>query len=225
MSALLSQVLPPLKIQLSPSEAFQIKNTQSKLLQPPELVSLTNAGLKNARNNYYMTNALPIIQENLLKKHVHALISEYNHLYKLDHRNARIAQIDSNIAYLITFYRYLKNTLTNDIDIKNIFFILLKTISIAKIYFPYTNQSFLPLSASLRLINASLTTILNHNALTKYAKLPFYCTYIRNFLKDRTLNNSAILTSLVLPRHNNISQFTLSATANLQILNAESGGR
>lgn len=223
MSAILSQVLPHLKIQLSPSEVSQIKNNQSQLFQEPKNVPTLqlSSGLSTAINNYTLTDALPIIQENLLKKYVLSLISEFNHIYKLDHRNSRIAQIDSNIAYLIIYYRYLKSKFANDADIKNAFFILLKTISIAKNHFAFDKNSFLPISASLRLINASLNSILTSKQLQQFKHLSTYCAQIRLFLKDRIINNSITLSSLLLPRKNELHQFHLSAATNLTIINSE----
>lgn len=220
MSAHLSQILPSMTINLSSSEHFQIKNNQSALLtEPTPVPGLTlSSGIASAQNTYLFTTPLPIIQEHLLKKHVLSLISEYNSLSK---SFSRISQIDSNIAYLITFYHFLKTQYTNEQYIKNVFFILLKAISIAKIHFAYSKDMFLPISAALRFLNAALTSILNSKSLQYYKNLSMFCATIRTFFKNKIINNSAILATLLFPRKNDFSMFRLSATPNLTILNAE----
>lgn len=220
MSAHLSQVLPQLNLTLASSEHFQIKSNQSTLLcEPTPVPELTlSSGIASAQNTYLFTDPIPIIQEHLLKKHVLSLISEFSSLCK---PFSRISQIDSNISYLITFYHFLKTLYTNEQRIKDTFFILLKSISIAKIHFAYSKDMFLPISAALRFLNASLTAILNAKDLQLYKNLPMYCSTIREFFKNKLINNSAILATLLFPRKNNFDQFKLSATPNLIILNAE----
>ena len=222
MSETFSTILPPLALQLSTPEINQLKIRDAQAHEQPRFVpQLTRSALNNFHNVYIMTDSLDAIPENTLRKQVLAYITEFNKSCNGISRPSRIAQLDGNIAYLTLYLDYLTQHLTTHTQVKDCFFIMLKTIAVAKNHIFIKNGSFYSIAISLRLINASLTTILNAPTLRRFIKLSYYCSLIRDFLKIKTINNSVTLTGLLLPRRYTMDHFEHTAVANNIILNAE----
>lgn len=222
MSEAFSTMLPRLALQLSTPEINQLKVRDAQTQEKPRLVAqLTRSALNNMNNVYIMTDVLDAIPENTLRKQVLAYITEFNESHNGISRPSRIAQLDGNIAYLTLYLDYLMQHLKTHSQVKDCFFIMLKTIALAKEHIYLKHEMFHSMAISLRLINASLATILNTPGMHKYTKLPFYCQLIRDFLKNKILNNSVTLTGLLLPRKYTIKFFEQTAVTNNVILNAE----
>lgn len=221
--SLLFQNLPSLSLTLSASEELQIRNSaQSSLGTPTKVAPLrSSSGIARAENQLFLVDSLPVTSK-IQKRFVVALISDYNRLSRKDRsKSSKIFQIPSNISYLQVLYQYLTQQLRNDQDIINCFFLFLKSLSIARKSFQFNDSTFLPISSASRLINASLCLLLNLPSLSSCPKITAYAYVLRLFLKNKVLNNSAILSALLLPRSYGASNFYASATANLKTLNAE----
>nr|QJI52107.1 MAG: nonstructural polyprotein [Dicistroviridae sp.] len=222
MSGTFSTTLPQLKLQLSIPELTQLKIRDAQAHEKPRLVAqLTRSTLGNMNNTYIMTEPLDGIPENTLRKQVLAYITEFNESHNGVSRPSRIAQLDGNIAYLTLYLDYLMQHTKTHAQTKDCFFLMLKAIAMAKEHIFIEDGSFYSIAIALRLINASLATILNKPEMYKFTNLPHYCQLIRNFLKNRIINNSVTLTGLLLPRKYTIDCFKKSAVANNIILNAE----
>jgi hypothetical protein len=156
-----------------------------------------------------------------LRKQVLAYITEFNTSTNGVSRPSRIAQLDGNIAYLTLYLDFLMKNLKTQSSIRDCFFVFLKAISVAKGHIFNKDDQFFSMAISLRLINASLATILNNPALSRYINMPRYCSLIRDFLKVKIINNSVTMTALLLPRKYTMDQFKNTAVANNIILNAE----
>jgi hypothetical protein len=150
-----------------------------------------------------------------------AYITEFNTSTNGVSRPSRIAQLDGNIAYLTLYLDFLMKNLKTQSSIRDCFFVFLKAISIAKGHIFNKDDQFFSMAISLRLINASLATILNNPALSRYINMPRYCSLIRDFLKVKTISNSVTMTALLLPRKYTMDQFKNTAVANNIILNAQ----
>lgn len=226
MSESMSQLflnLPSLNLTLSASEEQQIRNSaQSSLGTPTRVAPLrSSSGIARAENQLFLVDSLPVTSK-IQKRFVVALISDYNRLSRKDRsKSSKIFQIPSNISYLQVLYQYLTQQLRNDQDITNCFFLFLKSLSIARKSFQFNDSTFLPISSASRLINASLCLLLNLPSLSSCSKITAYAYVLRLFLKDKVLNNSAVLSALLLPRSYGASNFYASATANLKTLNSE----
>lgn len=222
MSETFSTMLPRLVLQLSTPEINQLKARDAQAHEQPRIVAqLTRSALENMNNVYIMTDSLDAIPENTLRKQVLAYITEFNESHNGVTRPSRIAQLDSNIAYLTLYLDFLMQHLKTHSQVKDCFFLMLKTIAIAKEHIFVKTDTFYSMAISLRLINASLATILNKPGMHKYVKLPMYCQLIRDFLKNKIISNSVTLTGLLLPRKYTIKYFEQAAVSNNIILNAE----
>lgn len=215
--------LPSLSISLSAAEETQIRNSATTSLGAPTKVAplRLSSGIARAENQLFLTDALPVTSK-IQKRFVVALISDYNRLSRKDRTKAsKIYQIPSNISYLQVFYQYLTTQLKDDQDITNCFFIFLKSLSIARKSFQFNDSTFLPISSASRLINASMCLLLNLDSFSHHPKITAYAYILRQFLKNKVLNNSAVLSALLLPRSYGAQSFYQSATANLKTMNAE----
>nr|ASM93575.1 polyprotein [Aphid lethal paralysis virus] len=223
MSETFSTMLPRLNIQLSIPEIDQLKKRDVQTMESPRFVpQMTQSALNNMNNVYIMTDSLDAIPENTLSKQVLAYITEFNELHNGVTRPSRIAQLDSNIAYLTLYLDYLMQHLKTHSQVKDCFFLMLKTIAIAKGHIFNKDDHFYSIAIALRLINASLATILNKPEMSQIHKYPRYCSLIRDFLKVKTTSNSVTMKALLADHCKyTMDQFKNTAVANNIMLNAE----